>query len=182
MGGSSEKMDIQMAPLMSELQRDFLEKMLQGVIQSVSGFPLGAGFPGYGPDMYSPMPFKYGEGSGKTRIGDDKTRIGDDKTRIGDSGGIGTTSMMTPGIPAPGGFTPVGGGATPGGLTPIPPRGFTPVGGGTPAMGGQTSPTPLSWFSMLNQQDPMAMIPEMLTSPFMDPWRYGLTGNYPRRM
>jgi len=165
-----------MAPLMSELQRDFLKKMLRGVISSVSDFPLGAGFPGYGQDMYSPKPFQYGyqsssgsDGHGNHDNDNDNDNDDDPWRRKGE--------MMTPGVPESpfAGPTP----APPDASIPIAPP-FTPL--GPPPTGGQAGPTPLSWFSMLNQQDPMATVPQMLTTPFMDPWRYGLTGNYPRKV
>jgi len=186
--GGSEKMDIQMAPLMSKLQRAFLDNMLRGVIESVSDFPLGAGFPGYGPDMYSPRPFEYG----KQGFSDYQPRPRDDKGDDEDGNGNGDDNGPIPKVKSP--FEPVVPPPRPPAPpppippAPTPPGPFIPPGPPppppqpTPGPPRPPGPLPLSWFSMLNQQDPMAMVPQMLTSPFMDPWRYGLTGNYPRRV
>jgi len=186
MGGQTEP-EITQAPTLLPEQINMLMNLIQGVMGNVEGMPLGAPYGGPSASSFTTRPFTWG---GLPSLG----------------GGGGTPSGGEPGHPGGPGI-PVG----PGDLQPIEPGqmpvaaqpGAQPIGPspsapptGVPApmpMPAPISTGPVSPVNVLPEvlstptgsiaQDPVQqIITEILTSPFVAPFREERTGNYPRRV
>ena len=61
----AEQVSVQYADLMSNLQKQFLDNYIRGVMGSMQDFTLGSPFPGYTEAAYTPAKFHmYGYSSG----------------------------------------------------------------------------------------------------------------------
>lgn len=201
MGGESGNSNIkfQNAPLMSNRQLDMLDQMLFASGNAIQDFRFGAPYRGPFYSGYSPREFHLGGGySGyhdpwkREREGDGeekkRKREEDEGGRnypnqgfqgqgMGSYGGGGWASLLGSGMGG-GGF---GGGQGFGGMGGA--GGYTGsygggrMGQGFGGMGG------MSGFGGMGASDLgfyNTYMPQMMTSPFVNPFRQGMTGNYPR--
>jgi len=183
MSGSSDQMKVQMAPLMSDLQRQVLDSYLKTAALQMNGFTLGSPYGGASEKSYTPKQFNmvpgtprytdpWATGGSGPKPGDDNGGNDDnDRDKRG-----GKDKRRTPGRNGPGGR-----------------RGESQssafsqgAGPSNPGFGASVSP----WASILrnmpaNSNVPQAMpndqrLTQLLTSVFARPSTYAQTGNYPK--
>lgn len=185
MGGETGNSNIkfQNAPLMSKRQLDLLDQMLWASGNAIQDFRLGAPYRGPFYSGYSPTEFHLGGGySGyhdpwkREREGDGEEK----KKRKEDEGGgrqvsAGSQGRFYPSMGMGGGnwASLLGGGMS----------GMGGMGGYTGSYGGGSMGQGMGGFGGMGAADLgfyNTYMPQMLTSPFINPFRQGMTGNYPR--
>lgn len=172
MCGNAGDMKIEAAPLMSQLQRTFLDQYIRGVANQMQGFTLGQPWMGPSYSSYSPTVFSpHGGfsdfqkipsgGGGRENGGKDDNVIYKDEMAPGrrkkkkiNRGELRTSDM---------GVAPL--------LASMAPMGQAGQTGQAGDWTGVFQPTPL-------YSNPLT---QLLTSPFVSPFQYGMTGNYPKR-
>ena len=155
-GSGDNEIKTEQLPLMSPQQEEIFNKTLQGMFQMMQGFPLGQAYGGPVESSWSPQPF----GSGRNVEKSGTTSMSPGHHRIKPPPGSDPTQSVGPGRI--------------GGETPRGPGGRGMEGGGAyesilGSMGANEGLVP----------QPNAMT-ELLTSPFVAPFRQGMTGNYPK--
>lgn len=164
MGEGGPSYDVTTVPLMSKLQQNFLDKYIRGVMGQMEGFQLGAPFPGYTEEAYTPKEFKLPGPFSGYRPGDDE----DHKDKDDNDDEIIDIEDVDNGDGKKG-------------------KVFKKIDKIKDALEFSRRKD-AEMRRMLGLDLPRKELPsvssyypQLLTTPFTDPYRYGMTGNYPRR-
>jgi hypothetical protein len=193
---SSDRLNIQAAPVMSDLQRWVLDNMLGGMKNLMGGFTLGAPYPGATPGGYNPLTFQFtnetptysnimagwpgATASAGTKAGPEAssgakaTPGAKASPSIAATPGAKPTPNATPTPAASPGATP-----GPGGPLPSPTVRASASPRAEPTLTSPFSPVP---YVLGNVPKSDELLTNQLISPFVLPYLYGMTGNYPKKV